>query len=200
MIKNIVFDIGNVLADFRIYEFLADKGFDPEMSKRILKASAMTPFWGQFERDEIDEDEALKRFAGTDPEIENELRVAFSNVDGLLRIREFAIPLIKDLTHRGFKTFYLSNYSRKAYYECAESLAFMKYMDGGLVSFKSGRTKPDPEMYLDFLREYDLKAEECIFVDDTAENVDVATKLGFKGIVYTDYDDLCEKIAELTSI
>lgn len=28
MVKNIVFDIGNVLADFKIKEFLAQKGFD----------------------------------------------------------------------------------------------------------------------------------------------------------------------------
>lgn len=59
MIKNIVFDIGNVLADFRVKEFLAEKGFDADMSKRILKASLMTPYWGQFERAEISEEEAL---------------------------------------------------------------------------------------------------------------------------------------------
>ena len=39
MIKNIVFDIGNVLVDFRLKEFLAEKGFDAPMIKRLLKAS-----------------------------------------------------------------------------------------------------------------------------------------------------------------
>ena len=194
MIKNIVFDIGNVLADFRIFEFLAEKGFDPAMSKRILKASAMTPYWGQFERNEIDEDEALERFASTDPEIKEDLRKAFSSVEGMLTIRDFAIPMIKELKERGFKTFYLSNYSKKAYNECGESLAFMKYMDGGLVSFKIGKTKPDPEMYREFLNEYGLKAEECVFVDDTPENVDVAVKLGFRGIVFKDEETLRKEL------
>lgn len=41
MIKNIVFDISNVLAPFRYKEFLAEKGFDAAMIKRIIKASAM---------------------------------------------------------------------------------------------------------------------------------------------------------------
>ena len=45
MIHNIVFDIGGVLADYRIKEFLADKGFDTPMIKRILKASVLSPFW-----------------------------------------------------------------------------------------------------------------------------------------------------------
>ena len=39
MIKNIVFDIGNVLTDFRWKEFLQDKGMDETMIKRIAKAS-----------------------------------------------------------------------------------------------------------------------------------------------------------------
>ena len=41
MIRNIVFDISNVLAPFRFKEFLAEKGFDAAMIKRIIKASAM---------------------------------------------------------------------------------------------------------------------------------------------------------------
>ena len=190
MIKNIVFDIGNVLADFRVMEFLGEKGFDANMSKRILKASLMTPYWGQFERAEISEEEAIDLFASTDPDIRDELWKAFSDVRGLLVIREYAVPLIKDLKKKGFKVYYLSNYSKKAYDECGESLAFMEFMDGGLVSFKVGKTKPDPEMYKQFLNEYGLKAEECLFIDDTEENVIAARKLGFEGIVFTGYEDL----------
>ena len=50
MIKNIVFDISNVLAPFRYKEFLAEKGFDGSMIKRIIKASAMTPYWVEYEK------------------------------------------------------------------------------------------------------------------------------------------------------
>ena len=60
-IKNIVFDIGGVLADFRIREFLSEKGFDGAMIRRILKASVMSPYWGRFERGELTEEEALQR-------------------------------------------------------------------------------------------------------------------------------------------
>ncbi|MBQ9321077.1 MAG: hypothetical protein IJ239_01770 [Eubacterium sp.] len=40
MIKNIVFDIGNVLADFRIMEFLTEKGLDVPTIKRVIKATS----------------------------------------------------------------------------------------------------------------------------------------------------------------
>ncbi len=191
-IKNIVFDIGGVLADFKVVEFLAGKGFDGAMIKRIIKASVMTPFWGQFERDEITEEEALKGFASADPEIEEALGKAFSSVEGMLLGRDFAIPLVQDLHEAGYKVYYLSNYSRKAYNECGESLSFMPYMDGGIVSFKVGKTKPDPQMYLQFLDEFGLEAGECLFVDDTEENVVAAKTLGFEGIVFKTYEQLLE--------
>ena len=95
MIKNIVFDIGGVLADFRIKEFLMEKGMDAPTIKRILKASVMNPYWGKFERGEVTEEETLQAFAAADPEIEKKLRIAFTNLSGMLVIRDYAIPLVQ---------------------------------------------------------------------------------------------------------
>ena len=124
-IRNIVFDIGGVLADFRLKEFLAEQGFTTDVIKRIVKASVLSPYWMQFERGEITEEEAYQGFASMDPEIEEEMRRAYSNVSGMLTSREYAIPLVKKLKESGYRVFYLSNYSRKAYDECGESLGFM---------------------------------------------------------------------------
>ena len=107
MVQNIVFDIGGVLADFRLKEFLAEKGFDWAMIRRILKASVLSPFWGQFERGEITEEETLQGFAVTDPEIESELRLAYSSVAGLLTSRDYAIPLVQGLKKAGFRVYFL---------------------------------------------------------------------------------------------
>ena len=189
-IKNLVFDIGGVLADFRIKEFLSEKGFDGAMIRRILNASVMSPYWGSFERGELSEEETLRGFAGMDPEIEKELRLAYASVEGMLTSRDYAIPLIQNLKAAGYKVFYLSNYSKKAYDECGESLAFMPYMDGGVVSFQAGLTKPDPRVYQLFLERYGLTAGECLFIDDTAENVSVARKLGFSAVEFKNYEEL----------
>ena len=196
MIRNIVFDIGGVLADFRLMEFLAGKGFDVAMSKRIIKAAVYSPFWGQFERGEISEEETLQGFASLDPEIRDELYRAFSDLTGMLVLRDYAIELVRRLKSAGYGVYYLSNYSRKAYEECGESLAFMPYMDGGIVSFKVGKTKPSTEMFRLFLQTYALQVDECLFVDDTAENVEAARSLGFRGIVFTSYETFLTALRE----
>lgn len=194
MIKNIVFDIGGVLADFKIVEFLAAKGFDGVTIKRIIKASVLSPYWEQFERGELTEEETLKAFALLDPEIEDEIAKAYQNIEGMLTIRDYSIGLIKDLKAAGLGVYYLSNYSKKAYVECGESLAFMPYMDGGVVSFKEGMTKPDRRFYRLFLERFGLKAEECLFIDDTEENVDAAKELGFEGICFKTYEDMMDEL------
>ena len=190
MIKNIVFDIGGVLADFRIKEFLTEKGLDGYMIRRVLKASVMNPYWTKFERGEVTEEETLRAFVEADPDIESELRLAFTDLKGMLICRDFAIPLITSLKEAGYQVFCLSNYSKKAYDECAESLAFMPYLDGCVVSFKVGMTKPDPRMYQFFLDQYGLKPEACVFIDDTEENVEAARQLGFSGIVFRNYEEM----------
>lgn len=195
--KNLVFDIGNVLVDYRIKEFLAEKGFDAVMIKRIIKASLMSPYWEQFERAEINEDEALEAFASLDPEIKDEMYRAYNNIHGMLTIRDFAIPWIQKLKEDGYGVYYLSNYSNKAYRECNDSLAFMEYMDGGILSFQVKMTKPDPMMYKLFLDRYGLKAEDCIFVDDTKENVEAAIELGFDGIVFENQEEVDRQIRSI---
>lgn len=197
MIKNIVFDIGGVLADYRMKEFLMEKGLDVPMIKRVLKASVMNPYWGRFERGEVTEEETLQAFTAADPEIERELRLAFTNLSGMLVSRDYAIPLVRRLKKAGYGVYYLSNYSKKAYDECGESLAFMPYMDGGIVSFKVGMTKPDQRMFACFLERFGLTAESCLFVDDTEENVLAARALGFSGFVFTGVDGLMEELKKL---
>lgn len=192
--SNIVFDIGGVLADFKVKEFLLAKGFDGNMIRRILKASVMSPYWEQFERGELTEEETLKGFESLDPEISAELREAFSDIKGMLEPRDFAVPLVNELKKAGHGVYYLSNYSKKAFDECPESVDFIKYTDGGLLSFRVGLTKPDPEMYRLFLHEFHLNAADCIFVDDTEQNVKMAEELGFQGILFTGYDELRDRL------
>ena len=57
MIRNVVFDIGNVLTDFRWKEYMFDLGFDQAMVARIAAASVKTPYWDEFDRGAWTEEE-----------------------------------------------------------------------------------------------------------------------------------------------
>lgn len=197
MIRNIVFDIGNVLTDFRWKEFLADKGFDEAMIKRIAKASVQSPLWNEIDRGEWELERLMQEFIRLDPEIEQELRRAYDNLTGMVTRRDYAIPWIQDLKAKGFRTYFLSNFAYKAYVECADALDFLPYMDGGILSYQVRIIKPDPEIYKCLLSRYSLKAEESVFLDDTPLNVEGARGVGMYGIRFETKEQAEEELRRL---
>lgn len=184
MIRNIIFDIGNVLTDFRWNDFLRDKGFDEEMTKRIAKASILTPLWNEVDRGVWSREKLLQEFIRMDPEIEAELHKAFDNVTGMVTKREYAIPWLQELKAKGCRVYYLSNFSEKAYEDCMEALDFLPFMDGGILSYRESLIKPDAEIYRLLLSRYSLKPEESVFLDDTLPNVEAARALRLHGICF----------------
>ena len=197
MIRNIIFDIGNVLTDFRWKEFLQDKGFDEAMIERIAGASVMSPFWKEYDRGVWEEQKIMEEFIKLDPEIEKELYQAYGNIHDMVTKREYAIPWIQELKQKGYGVYYLSNFSEKAYVECADALDFLPFTDGGILSYRDGVIKPEKEIYDLLLSRFGLKAEECVFLDDTAENVEAAKRFGFAGIVFQTKEQAEEELREL---
>lgn len=59
--------------------------------------------------------------------------------------------------------------------------------DDIVLSYEFGDIKPHEAIYHIALERLGVTAGECIYVDDKKTNVDVAEQLGFKGIVYSDY-------------
>ena len=197
MIRNIIFDIGNVLTDFRWKEFLTDKGFDDAMIKRIARASVQSPLWNEIDRGVWDVEKLMQEFIKLDPEIEQELHRAYDNLTGMVTRRDYAIPWIQDLKAKGFKTYYLSNFAHKAHVECADALDFLPYMDGGILSYQEKLIKPDPEIYRLLLNRYSLKAEESVFLDDTPTNVEAARAVGMYGIRFETKEQAEEELRRL---
>ena len=197
MIKNIVFDISNVLAPFRFKEFLAEKGFDAAMIKRIIKASAMTPYWTEYEKGKLTYDEAMDAFISVDPDIAAELHKAYASCSGIMGSYDYTEDWIDALKEAGYKLYCITNFTPAGYEQCYDRISFIERFDGCVFSFREGIVKPDPEIYKTLLSRFGLKAEECVFIDDTEENVTSAEKLGFKGIVFTGYEAAVERLDEI---
>ena len=197
MVRNIVFDIGNVLTDFRWKEFLMDKGFDMGMVGRIARASVESPYWKEIDRGEWDAETLMEKFISLDPEIEEELRAAYDDIHGMVAPRDYAIPWVKALKEKGYHVYYLSNFSYKAYVECADALRFIPYMDGGILSYREKLVKPDPAIYKRLLERYSLVANESVFLDDLVENVEAAKDLGYHGIVFKSKEQAERELAKL---
>lgn len=57
--------------------------------------------------------------------------------------------------------------------------------------------KPNPEIYRAALNISHRKPEECVFIDDRAQNVEAARRCGLNAIVYSDPEQLRAELAKL---
>lgn len=184
MIKNIVFDIGNVLVDYRWRAFFKEFGYSEEINERLAKATTLSEAWNEYDRGVLTEEEIHQRFIDNDPELEPVIRKTLGCLTGLLKSYDYAVSWVKELKEKGYGVYYLSNFSYPACRDCGEVLEFIPYTDGGILSYKEHLIKPDPAIYQLLLERYGLKAEECVFLDDTARNIEGARNVGMQGIVF----------------
>lgn len=197
MIRNIIFDIGNVLTDFRWKDFLEEKGFTGEKLERIARASVLSPVWPELDRGVWTEKQVMEGFVRNDPEMEEEFHRAYDDMSGIVVMRDYAIEWVRDLKAKGLKVYYLSNFSEKIERECRDGLAFLPEMDGGILSHRDKLIKPDPAIYELLLERFGLKAEECVFLDDTPVNIEAGRKLGIRGIVFQSREQAVRELREM---
>lgn len=197
MIKNIIFDIGNVLTDFSWQRFYASFGYGDEVLKRLAEATVKSPVWDEVDRGVWSDEELVEGFIGNDPSLEPQLRRIFENVHGMVVKRDYAVPWVRSLQKAGCRCYYLSNFSHKAHTECADALGFLEDMDGGILSYQDKVIKPDRKIYQLLLERYGLKAEESVFLDDTEKNLPPAEALGIHTILFKDREQAVSELEKL---
>ncbi len=197
MIKNIVFDIGNVLAGFVWQDFYRSFGFSEEIFDKLANATVKNPMWNEMDRGAMSDDELLAGFIQNDPSIEKEIRQVFANVKGMVVRYDYAAGWIRELKERGCGVYVISNFAHKAHLDCADALDFLSQVDGAILSYQVRLIKPDPEIYRLLCRKYDLDARECVFIDDTERNVTAARAERMAGIVFHNLEQARGELEEM---
>ncbi len=197
MIKNIVFDMGNVLIRFSPADFIAREGItDPTDRQLILNELFQSVEWAQMDSGVLTEETAAPSILARFPDRLQEpvRRLLFS-----WAWPPDPIPGMEDLVRRlkqaGYGIFLLSNAS-KAQHKYWPDIPVSSLFDGKLISCDVGVVKPMPEIYRAFTQKFSLLSEECIFIDDAIANVAAAVACGWQGIAFHgDAEELERKLA-----
>lgn len=198
MIKNIVFDMGNVLIRFDPELFMNRYSISGEDKILLRNEIFRSVEWVMMDRGAIDEATAESRILPRLPErlhsVACELIEKWDDpiipVDGMLK-------LLQTLKQNGYQLYLLSNASARQHKYWARAEA-SKLINGTLISADIKLLKPDPQIYRTFLKKFDLKPEECVFIDDTPINVEGALYENMAGIVFNmDVDALKQSLCAL---
>lgn len=187
MITTVVFDLGKVLVGFEWEEYMRSL-FDEETAAKVTRATFGSGSWHELDKAILSEEEILELFYSTEPDHKDDIDEAFDRIGECVRKNEWAIPLVESIKEKGYRVLYLSNMSEHVIGSFPEAFNVTEHMDGGIYSYEVHCIKPDTRIYEMLFEKYDLKPEECLFIDDTAANLVKARKLGMKTIRFIDHE------------
>lgn len=194
MIKNIVFDLGNVLLSFKPSEYFDKKNYPESYKARILAEIFDSEEWQMLDRGEITTSAAIDLIASRSSLNKEEIAHIFNLRTELLFPLDENVRLLPGLKKQGFRLYFLSNFPLDLFDEVTSGYYFFKHFDGGLISAQAKFTKPHSSIYEVFLKKYSLIPYECLFIDDLEINVRGAENTGMKGLVTYGSHDIEDKI------
>ena len=191
-IENIIFDLGNVLIDVDFEVFYQKLGYVPEATDLVKAKHFITKFEaGQIAVDDFIEE--LNNHWNLQLSVD-EFKLIWTN---LFSANQQMIDLAEDLSQK-YPVYILSNTDEIHFPYIWNNFPELHFFrDRLLLSYKLGTVKPNSQIYQIACQKYDLTPESTIFIDDKAENIEAARKIGFNGIVYLNYKQTRQELDKL---
>lgn len=200
-IKNIIFDFGGVVMDWNQRYFYKNYFNDDEKMEFFLK-NICSDEWNAQQDCGRTLAEGTEILVAQFPDWEQEIRAFYDNWTTMLKgdITE-NVAALRKLAKTDFQLFGLTNWSAETFPYALEHYDFFELFEGKIVvSGDEKLIKPNPKIWNVLLERYQIKAEESIFIDDNAKNIEVAKNIGFKVIHCTENINLEAEIEKITPV
>ena len=184
MIKNILFDMGNVLIHFDRKVFLDRLEVTEAEKQLLLREVFLSVEWVQMDRGTLREETAEPLMCQRLPEhLHSAVHSLVSLWDEPMLPVAGMAELVEELKARGYGIYLLSNASLRqhAYWP---KIPGWQCFDGKVISADEKVMKPHPDYYRIALERFGLKPEECFFIDDVPANIEGAQFCGIPGAVF----------------
>ena len=180
--KNIIFDVGDVLLDYRWQQMLMDYGLDESEAYRVGRELFDDPdgLWHEFDLGVKSQEEIIQEFEQKHPKDAEVIRWFISHGEYMHVARPAIWKLVHQLKEAGYHLYILSNYPEILFKKHTQYADFMDDMEGMVVSYMLHVGKPERVVYQTLCDRYGLNKEECLFFDDRAENVQGAIDFGMR--------------------
>lgn len=184
MIKNIVFDMGNVLIRYAPAQFIQTFTSNVEHQELLLKEIFYSPEWIEYDRGTITKKEIVEKATKQLPEeihtsVSEVMDTWYEEMTPIVEMKE----IIRKLKENGYNIYLLSNVSQD-FYRFKEVIPGLDYFDGTFASSDWKCIKPEAEIYQKFFEHFTLEPSECFFIDDLPINIEAAKSQGMEGYAF----------------
>jgi len=186
LIENVIFDLGNVLINFRPRKLLSRHTSNMKRINEFLQNVIGSETWLELDRGTITFEDAKKIFLKNYPEGKDLIVFFYNNWKELFVPIQNSVEILRKLKKNGYRTFALSNFPEVPFKFVFNSAKFdfLKEFDGLVISYNEKIIKPEKEIYEILLQRYDLDPEKSLFIDDTKNFCLGAKKSGINTILF----------------
>ena len=183
MIKNIIFDLGNVIINYDQDKIINNFTIDEDEKIFIKEKIFKSPEWKLLDLGQITNNAAIEEIQKRNDIKYNKLINIFLHEWYKTQpINEDIVEIAKKLKERNYNIYVLSNMAKETY-EYFKNIDFFKVCNGIVISSHENTIKPDERIFNILLTRYKLNPKECLFIDDddTNKSYDTANKIGILG-------------------
>jgi putative hydrolase of the HAD superfamily len=198
-IKNIVFDIGNVLLKWAPLEIVTKTFPDYPDHQQLTLDLVKSQIWFDLNLGKINENQAIALY-------HKELEISISKLEEFItNVKKSLVPLpgsielLDKLYIQNIPLYTITDNIKELVSYTKQKYNFWEKFKGAVVSADIGFLKPSPEIYLHLLNTYKLIPEETLFFDDIERNVEGAKKVGIHASIFTTADE-CKEILKTYNI
>ena len=191
-IKNVVFDIGNVVVRWAPLEIIRLTFGDNNAVEEKAKSIFQSETWFRLNKGQITENDAKAQYKDALGLTELECERLFYYVKQTQILIHGSVDLIKRCKSAGLNVLALTDNVHEIVSHLKNTYTFWELFDGAIVSADVGLLKPQPEIYQTLLSQYDLKASQTVFIDDMPHNVKGAESVGIAAIQFANVSQ-CEQ-------
>jgi len=204
--KNIIFDLGGVLVEWDPVKFVKEI-FDDNHALRdkmlgILSQedskNRLNQLWVEMDRGVADFTQIAQKlaqeFGFVAADVERYINQVYQN--HVIRI-EKGFEILEQVKKAGYKVYVLSNFGIQGFNLIEEKYGISYYFDGITLSSWVKYIKPEKEIYDCLLENHNLKAQECLFIDDAPCNIQAAQQQGIDSILCSDHEFVQQELIRL---
>jgi putative hydrolase of the HAD superfamily len=196
-IKNIVFDVGNVLVRWDPVWIIENAFASYENKEKRLQQIFNSGIWADLNLGKFSEAEAINIYQQKFGIEQTKLQRLMQTVKHSLTPLPGSFELFDDLHRAGYQLYLLTDNVHEIVAHLKQTYHFWDKVVGAVVSAEIGHLKPSAEIYHYLLNTHDLTPHETVFLDDLQKNIEGAQKHGIHGIQFKHGAQAMEALREI---
>lgn len=181
---NVVFDLGGVVVRWQPDRLIAAVFDAPYVRAAVRREIIDHPDWLALDRGVLAKDAAVVRAVQRTGLAADQVERLLDSVPASLVVMPETVALMRRVRAHGHMLYCLSNMQHASIVYLEREHDYWDVFSGTVISSRIQLIKPEPAVYAYLLKNFDLRGEETVFIDDTAVNLPPAQAFGIKTIQF----------------